>query len=145
MEYDYDKFSKGYDEMMFDELDQEGTTMQQRQYEDRERLMTGKAPDEEVESFLNNYFDKNAPGSVIHYDEVPLTTEEADHIKNIMRSMYYVKAGKHVPGRFVQCVLEGSAEAIVHADIVTSRALKLFMWFKHNEISSVRVLTDSQD
>ena len=121
---------KGYDEMMFDEL-------HQKQSEARHRLMTGKAPDEEVESFLNRYFDRNAPGSVIHYDEVPLTTEEADHIKNIMRSMYYVKVGKYAPGHFVQCVLEGSAEAIVHADIVTSRALKLFMWFKHNEINSI--------
>ena len=145
-DYDYDEFTKGFDELMLHELDKEEEMNSLGQQRDvHERLMTGKASHEEVESFITGYFERNAPTSIVLFDEVPLTSEERDHILNIMRSMYYVSRREHVSGHFVGMLLSNDLQAVAHADKVNQRALKLYLWFKHNELSGIRALTEVEE
>jgi hypothetical protein len=141
MDYDYNKFIQGYDEMMFEEPTTDTLTM--RQYdEDRKKFLDGDYSDTDINSMIDAYWDKNAPYSVVLYNEVPPSEDEVTHLKNIMRSLYYTKAGKHVGGAFVTAILESSGESIARADNMCLRALKLFMWFTRNELSGVRDLTE---
>ena len=113
-------------------------------YKDRKKFLDGDYSTTELNDLLDDYLDLNGPGAITHYREIPLTEEDILHIKDILRSIYYTKAGKHVAGSFVAALLEKSAECIVLADSTCIRALKLFMWFIHNEVSGVRDLTASE-
>ena len=109
--------------------------------EDRQKFLEGNYSIEDLNSFIDGYLDKNAAYSVVHYKEVPLTEDELMHIRDIMRSLYYNKAGKHRGGAFVEALLKDSGQSIALADNTCLRALKLFMWFIRNELSGVRDLT----
>ena len=149
IEYDYDKFLEGYDELMLEEIEiEEAVTMsklrQQHEYEVREKLMTGNASDKEVDEFILDYYERNARSSISLYDEVPPTMEDRDHILRIMRSMYFVKTGEHTAGHFVSSVFENDLRAVSYADSVNLRALKLYVWFKHNELSGIRIENEEE-
>ena len=144
--YDYDEFLKGYDELMLHTLDREEEMSSIREQQElHERLMTGNASDDEVDSFVRNYFEKNASVSVILFEEVPLTETERDHIIQIMKSMYYVKTGQHTSGHFVGSVLGQDLKAVAYADKTNLRALKWNVWFHHNELVGIHGLTESEE
>lgn len=85
-----------------------------------------------VEASCKEYYDENAKWSIMG---LPLDEVEETSVLNIMKSMYMSWLEQYNSGHFVQAILDNNLEeAVNRADEVNCRCLKLYVWFKRNEM-----------
>ena len=85
-----------------------------------------------VDASCKAYYDDNAKWTILGD---PLTPEEKRHALSIMKSLYMVWLEQYNAGNFINAVLKNDfMEVINRADDINMRCLKLYVWFKHNEM-----------
>jgi len=86
-----------------------------------------------VVAACEEYYDKNAKWTILG---LPLDEEDKSHVLNIMKSLYMAWLGEYHPGHFIRAILDNNfMEVVNRADNTNTRCLKLYAWFKHNEMS----------
>ena len=85
-----------------------------------------------VEAACEEYYDKNAKWCILG---IPLDDDDKSRVLDIMKAMYMSWLEQYNPGQFVRALLNNDlAESVNRADDLNVRCLKLYVWFKYNEM-----------
>jgi len=85
-----------------------------------------------VTASCEEYYDTNAKWTILG---IPLEEDDKSRVIDIMKSLYMSWLEQYNPGQFIRAILNDDlAEAVNRADDLNIRCLKLYVWFKYNEM-----------